>query len=104
LAFQFKWGNFRQDRMEAVILSLPVLDISVPEILDRYVEIDCYGKGKHPTLDSEFSASSTSTVFSLGMNSFARLEFVINKVFINFDSWLFSNRIFILDDVISSSA
>jgi tRNA(fMet)-specific endonuclease VapC len=56
LAFQFKWGNVRQDRMEEAILSLPVLDISVPEILDRYVEIDCYSKGKHPILDSEFSA------------------------------------------------
>jgi tRNA(fMet)-specific endonuclease VapC len=56
LAFQFNWGNIRQARMEGVILSLPVLDISVPEIIDRYVEIDCYSKGKHPTLYSGFSA------------------------------------------------
>jgi tRNA(fMet)-specific endonuclease VapC len=56
LAFQFKWGNIRRDKMEEVILSLPVLDISVPEILDRYVEIDCYSKGKHPTIAGEFSA------------------------------------------------
>jgi tRNA(fMet)-specific endonuclease VapC len=56
LAFQFNWGNIRRDKMEEVIISLPVLDISVPEILDRYVEIDCYSKGKHPTLPSEFSA------------------------------------------------
>jgi tRNA(fMet)-specific endonuclease VapC len=56
LAFQFKWGNIRRDKMDEVILRLPVLDINVPEILDRYVEIDCYSKGKHPTLDSKFSA------------------------------------------------
>jgi tRNA(fMet)-specific endonuclease VapC len=56
LAFQFKWGNIRRDKMEEVILSLPVLDISLPEILDRYVEIDCYSKGKHPTVASQFSA------------------------------------------------
>jgi tRNA(fMet)-specific endonuclease VapC len=56
LAFQFKWGNIRRDKMEEVILSLPVLDISVPEILDQYVEIDCYSKGKHPTVNSQFSA------------------------------------------------
>lgn len=56
LAFQFKWGNVRRERMEEAMLGLPVLDISVPEILDRYVEIDCYSKGHHPTLDSEFSA------------------------------------------------
>jgi tRNA(fMet)-specific endonuclease VapC len=56
LAFQFKWGNVRRDRMEEAILSLPILDISVPEILDRYVEIDCYSKGTHPTLNSEFSS------------------------------------------------
>jgi tRNA(fMet)-specific endonuclease VapC len=56
LAFQFQWGNIRRDKMEEAILSLPILDISVPEILDRYVEIDCYSKGKHPVLASEFSA------------------------------------------------
>jgi tRNA(fMet)-specific endonuclease VapC len=56
LAFQFNWGNIRRDKMEEVIISLPVLDISVPEILDRYVEIDCYSKGKHPTLATGFSA------------------------------------------------
>jgi tRNA(fMet)-specific endonuclease VapC len=56
LAFQFSWGHVRQNKMEEVILSLPVLDISGPEILDLYVEIDCYSKGKHPALDSDFSA------------------------------------------------
>lgn len=56
LAFQFQWGNIRQDKMEEVIQSLPILDISVSEIIDRYVEIDCYSKGKHPSLDSGFSA------------------------------------------------
>jgi tRNA(fMet)-specific endonuclease VapC len=42
--------------MEEAIQRLPVLDISVSEIIDRYVEIDCYSKGKHPSIDSGFSA------------------------------------------------
>ncbi len=42
LAFQFQWGNIRRDKMEEVIFRPPILDISVTEIIDRYVEIDCY--------------------------------------------------------------
>ncbi len=42
--------------MEELILRLVVLDINVPEIIDRYVEIDCYSKGKHLTRTSNFSA------------------------------------------------
>jgi tRNA(fMet)-specific endonuclease VapC len=42
--------------MEASVLGLEVLDINVPEIIDRYVEIDCYSKGKHLTRASNFSA------------------------------------------------
>jgi tRNA(fMet)-specific endonuclease VapC len=56
LAFQFQWGNIRQDKMEEAIQRLPILDISLSEIINRYVEIDCYSKGKHPSIDSGFSA------------------------------------------------
>ena len=47
LAIQFGWGSRRIDRMEEMISSLAILDINVPEIIDRYVEIDVYSKGKH---------------------------------------------------------
>ena len=50
--------------MEASILGLEVLDINVPEIIERearhqggrYVEIDCYSKGNHLTRAGNFSA------------------------------------------------
>jgi tRNA(fMet)-specific endonuclease VapC len=56
LSIQFRWGAIRRVKMEASILGLEILDINVPEIIDRYVEIDCYSKGKHLTRISNFSA------------------------------------------------
>jgi tRNA(fMet)-specific endonuclease VapC len=56
LSIQFRWGAIRRAKMEASILGLEILDINVPEIIDRYVEIDCYSKGKHLTRTSNFSA------------------------------------------------
>ena len=56
LAIQFGWGSRRIDRMEEMISSLAILDINVPEIIDRYVEIDVYSKGKHSIEVSDFSS------------------------------------------------
>jgi tRNA(fMet)-specific endonuclease VapC len=56
LSIQFRWGAIRRAKMEASILGLEVLDINLPEIIDRYVEIDCYSKGKHLTRAGNFSA------------------------------------------------
>jgi tRNA(fMet)-specific endonuclease VapC len=42
--------------MTEVISDLSILDINSPEIVDRYVEINCYSKRKHPNLVSDFSA------------------------------------------------
>ncbi len=56
LSIQFRWGAIRRAKMEASILGLEVLDINAPEIIDRYVNIDCYSKGKHLTRASNFSA------------------------------------------------
>ena len=42
--------------MEELLFRLVILDINVPEIIDRYVEIDCYSKGKHLTRAGNFSA------------------------------------------------
>ena len=56
LAVQFGWGNPRLNKMTEVLADLLVIDINLPEILDRYIEIDCYSKRKHPTLVSDFSA------------------------------------------------
>jgi tRNA(fMet)-specific endonuclease VapC len=56
LAIQFNWGNPRINKMKEVLSDLSILDINSPEIVDRYVEIDCYSKRKHPNLVSDFSA------------------------------------------------
>jgi tRNA(fMet)-specific endonuclease VapC len=56
LSIQFWWGAVRRSKMEDAILRLAILDINVPEIIDRYVEIDCYSKGKHIDKASNFSA------------------------------------------------
>ena len=42
--------------MEELLFRLVILDINVPEIIDRYVEIDCYSKGKHLMRAGNFSA------------------------------------------------
>jgi tRNA(fMet)-specific endonuclease VapC len=56
LSIQFRWGANRRAKMEELLFRLAILDINVPEIIDRYVEIDCYSKGKHLTRISSFSA------------------------------------------------
>jgi tRNA(fMet)-specific endonuclease VapC len=56
LAIQFNWGNPRIKKMTEVLSDLSILDINSLEIVDRYVEIDCYSKRKHPNLVSDFSA------------------------------------------------
>ena len=56
LSIQFRWGAIRRAKMEELLIRLVILDINVPEIIDRYVEIDCYSKGKHLTRASNFSA------------------------------------------------
>jgi tRNA(fMet)-specific endonuclease VapC len=43
-------------KMNEVLAELPVIDISSSEIIDRYVEIDCYSKRKHSSLKSDFAA------------------------------------------------
>jgi tRNA(fMet)-specific endonuclease VapC len=56
LSIQFQWGANRRAKMEELLFRLAILDINAPEIIDRYVEIDCYSKGKHLTRASNFSA------------------------------------------------
>ncbi len=56
LAIQFNWGNTRINKMKEVISDLSILNINSSDIVDRYVEIDCYSKRKHQNLVSNFSA------------------------------------------------
>ena len=56
LSIQFRWGAIRRAKMNEAIRRLTTLDINVPEIIDKYVKIDCYSKGKHLTRASNFSS------------------------------------------------
>lgn len=56
LANQFNWGSIRINKMIEILADIPTLDINLPAIIDKYVEIDCYSKRKHPILVSDFSA------------------------------------------------
>jgi tRNA(fMet)-specific endonuclease VapC len=56
LSVQFNCGKPRIEQMMKVLADLPAIDINSPEVIDKYVEIDCYSKRKHPTLVSDFSA------------------------------------------------
>ena len=56
LAIQFNWGEKNLKKMEEFLADIPILDINLPEIITRYVDIDCYSKRKHPNLVGNFSA------------------------------------------------
>jgi tRNA(fMet)-specific endonuclease VapC len=56
LAIQFNWGEKNLKKMEEFLADIPTLDINLPDIITRYVDIDCYSKRKHPNLVGNFSA------------------------------------------------
>jgi tRNA(fMet)-specific endonuclease VapC len=56
LAIQSSWGEKNLKNMEEFLAEIPILDINSPDIIERYVDIDCYSKRKHPHLVGNFSA------------------------------------------------
>jgi tRNA(fMet)-specific endonuclease VapC len=56
LAIQFRWGEKNLKNMDEFLAEIPILDINLPDIIERYVNIDCYSKRKHPNLVGNFSA------------------------------------------------
>lgn len=48
LAIQFRWEDKKKRRLEEILAKIPAVDIHRSQILQRYADIDCYCKGKHP--------------------------------------------------------
>jgi predicted nucleic acid-binding protein len=45
LAKQLNWGPLKMERLEKILFSIPILNITV-KIAEQYVEIDVYSQGK----------------------------------------------------------
>ncbi|MCK4766216.1 MAG: type II toxin-antitoxin system VapC family toxin [Candidatus Aminicenantes bacterium] len=48
LAAQFQWGENKKNDLEDVLSEIQSIDISFPQILKKYAEIDAFSQGKHP--------------------------------------------------------
>jgi len=48
LAVQFGWGEKKRRLLAELLAKVPAVEINRSAILDRYAEIDCYSKGRHP--------------------------------------------------------
>jgi tRNA(fMet)-specific endonuclease VapC len=93
LAIQFSWGQKNIQRMGEFLSAIPILDINSPDILDRYVEIDCYSKRKHPNLSSDFAAikmgkndlwiAATASVYECGLLTMDKDFQHLNIKFVN---------------------
>lgn len=58
LAFSLKnkWGIAKNDKMEALLKSIPAIPMRGRRIADVYAEIDAFSQGRHPHLISNFTA------------------------------------------------
>jgi len=50
IALQLGWQEERRKKLRELIKKIPCIDISAPQILNRYAEIDAYSQGKHPSI------------------------------------------------------
>lgn len=58
IALQNNWGIRRMSRLEALFEEIIVIDLSDPQFLDAYVNIDAFSQGKHPKMHLEGSAKN----------------------------------------------
>lgn len=56
LARRNNWGQKRLAVVQKLYRRLLIVDISSPEIVEAYIDIDTYSSGKHPTLTFQESA------------------------------------------------
>jgi tRNA(fMet)-specific endonuclease VapC len=58
LAFSLKnkWGISKQDKLEILLSSITTIEIAGRELADAYANIDAFSQGRHPTLNSNFTA------------------------------------------------
>lgn len=58
IAIQRGWGTIKLQNLEVILSNIIVLDINNENIIDRYVQIDTFSQGKHPTIKSDFTAKN----------------------------------------------
>jgi tRNA(fMet)-specific endonuclease VapC len=58
MAVQLNWGSSKLKNLEVILENIIVLDINNENIVDRYVQIDTFSQGKHPTIKADFSAKN----------------------------------------------
>jgi tRNA(fMet)-specific endonuclease VapC len=58
LAFSLKnkWGITKNEKLEALLRSIPAIPMQGRRIADAYAEIDAFSQGRHPRLISNFTA------------------------------------------------
>ena len=50
LSLQLGWREGKRKRLGELLRKIPYVDISAPQILEKYAEIDAYSQGKYPLL------------------------------------------------------
>ncbi len=56
IAFQNRWGVQKIQSLNYFQKEVFIVDIHVEEIVEKYVEIDAFSQGKHPTISATHSA------------------------------------------------
>ncbi|MCX6584247.1 MAG: type II toxin-antitoxin system VapC family toxin [Candidatus Aminicenantes bacterium] len=47
LAAQFQWGDKKKKVLQKTLEAVQAIDISYPQVLERYAEIDAFSQGRH---------------------------------------------------------
>ena len=50
LSIQFKWGSFKLELIDSLLIRLKPLPISYAEIMNTYALIDAYSQNRHPEM------------------------------------------------------
>ena len=58
IAMQNEWGVPRMKKLQKFLDKGEIIELAGNAILDRYVEIDAFSQGKHPTIPSKHSSKN----------------------------------------------
>jgi predicted nucleic acid-binding protein len=56
IAMQRAWGKSKVEVLEDLLSSFVIADIHAETVIEKYVEIDAFSQGKHPTIVLQVSA------------------------------------------------
>lgn len=58
LAYKFAWGKKKEEVMNDLLKTIPIVKINSDKIIETYAEIDAYNRLKHPTIKNPLGAST----------------------------------------------